>query len=65
MIVDKIKEPTSNWERRLLAIIDAQKKDISFGSIAVEIKITNDRVTVVELRGITKTFKMDKDLTDI
>ncbi len=58
-MADKLKEPTSNWERRLLAIIDDQKKDISFGNISIKLQITNDKVTLVELSGVTKTFKMD------
>ncbi len=58
-MIERFKDATSNWERKLLAIIDSQKKDISFGSISIDLKITNDKVVLVELKGITKTFKMD------
>ncbi len=56
---EKFKNATSNWERKLLAIIEDERRSISFGSISVELKITNGKVVLVELRGTTKTYKMD------
>ena len=53
------KEISSNWERRLLAIIDQSKKEMEFGAISINLKITGGKVVLVELKDVVKSYKLD------
>jgi len=55
------KDPTSNHERRLLAIIDNERKNMSFGKIALEISIQNNKISVVEISSVKKTIKISDE----
>jgi hypothetical protein len=55
----KFKNPTSNYERQLLAIVEEYRQQIEFGKISVEITIKNGRLCLVELSSIKKTLKLD------
>lgn len=54
----KYKNPTSNVERELLAIIEDERENISYGKIGLEILIKADKLVSVEISSIKKTRKL-------
>ena len=53
------KDADTTWERKLLAIIDKSRKDMEFGAISINLKITNGKVVIVELKDVIRSFKLD------
>jgi len=56
----ELKNPTTNYERKILGIIEDARKDLEYGRISLEIVITNKKIVLVELESTKKTFKLDK-----
>lgn len=54
----KYKNPTSNVERELLAIIEEERENIAYGKIGLEISIKANKLVSVEISSIKKTRKL-------
>lgn len=55
----ELKDATSNWERKLLGILDEQKTNLRYGRINIDIVINNGKIVLVELQATKKTYKLD------
>jgi hypothetical protein len=55
----KLKNPTSNYERQLLAIVEEYRNQIDFGKITLEISIKNNKLCLVEISSTKRTLKLD------
>lgn len=55
----ELKDATSNFERKILGLIEEQRKAIEYGRVNIELVITNGKVVLVELRSTQQTYKMD------
>jgi len=54
----ELKNPTSNNERRILALIEEQRTNMTFGKILLELTITNGKISLVELSSVKKSEKL-------
>ncbi len=55
----KLKNPTSNYERQLLALVEEYRSKTDFGKITVEITIKNSKLCLVEISTTKKTVRLD------
>lgn len=52
------KNPTSNYERMILALIDEQRQNIQFGKISLEINIRGGKICSAEITTIKKSIDL-------
>lgn len=55
----ELKNASSNWERKLLGILDEQKTNLKYGRINIDVVVNNGKVVLVELQATKKTYKID------
>jgi len=55
----ELKNASSNWERKLLGILDEQKTNLKYGRINIDIVVNNGKVVLVELQATKKTYRID------
>lgn len=58
-MASEFKNPTSNYERKILALIDEQRQGISFGKISLEINIRGGKICSAEITTIKKSVDLN------
>ena len=55
----ELKNASSNWERKLLGILDEQKTNLKYGRINIDIVVNDGKVVIVQLQATKKTYRID------